>query len=236
MSNQEIIIPEMVRFETLTKIIIGYLKVQADKEPKSYSEVAKIAKVSKDNVRRNTNFLVSIGVLEGERGQHKLTPMGKKYAQALDWGKLDEANRILRELLVDKELIQRILGFVDINQPVEKEELLRQIAVIAGVPNASRFRTGIKACIDMLVTSGLVDEDPNKNTYSRTREHEVSREKRTLEEYIEARKPMREIIEPKISKERFAIPITISFTIDNQTSEENLKKLLRAIREVFQEE
>jgi hypothetical protein len=42
---EEIVIPQMIGFDKIVKIIIGYLKVGATEEPKSYAEVASISKI-----------------------------------------------------------------------------------------------------------------------------------------------------------------------------------------------
>jgi len=219
----------MIGFEILNKIMVGYLKVQADKEPKSYSEVAGVSKVAENNVILNAKFLSYIGILEGERGQFKLTPDGKRYAQALDWGKLEEANSVLKEVLKDKALTRRTLGFVDINKPVSKEDLVGQIAIIAGVPKEPRFNTGIKAFVDMLMSSGLIKEDTEGKLST---EKPVEPMKAKTEEEITS-KPEEKSIEVLVGEKRMSFPITLSFSIDNQTNEENLRKLLKVIKEVF---
>ena len=64
-----------------------------------------VANVARNTVTINGRFLRSIGIIEGGRGRYKLTPQGTKYAQSLDWGKLDEANKLLREILKDKPVV-----------------------------------------------------------------------------------------------------------------------------------
>jgi hypothetical protein len=216
----------------LTKVIIGYLKAQAINEPKSYSDISKISNVSAGNVRLNGSFLVSIGILEGQRGDYKLTAEGRKYAQALDWGRFEEANYVLRELLKATKLMQAVTGFIDINKPVDKEDLISQIAVIAGVSKESRLKTGTKAYVDMLITCGLLKEDAEGKIYP-GKYLEPSEQKTSTEMYL----PETPIKAEKTRAEtRFAVPITLSFVIDNQTDEERLRKLLKVIKEVFSEE
>ena len=235
-SEEEIIVPQMVSFEVLTKIIIGYLKIGADKEEKPHSEVAAVSKVSRGNVARNARFFRSIGIIEGRRGRFRLTPEGTQYAQSLDWGRLDEANKLLREILKDKPLVKRVLGFVDINQPVNAEALVSQIAIIAEVSRQPRYVTGIRGFVDMLVTSGLLEESaegklvPGKPSKV---PRIIPEEKRGIEAYPEIEEPSVVAIE---SPRRISFPVSLNFNIDNDIDIENLKKILKTIKEVFSED
>ena len=228
MSNEEIEIPEMIGFDKIIKIIIAYLKVGAAEEPKGYSEVASIAKVAVGNVRRNAKFLEYIGILEGERGSYKLTEEGKMYAQALDWGKLGEANSILGRKLKDNALARRAVGFVDINQPVTKDDLVAQIALISGKPRQSRYITGIRGFIEMLVTSGLLKSDAGGNLTVIKEEIEGLEEAAPLPSTFKISRPTRK-------REIARLPITLSINIDEKTDVEKLKEVLKAVREIFSE-
>lgn len=229
-SEEEIVVPQMVSFELLTKIIIGYLKVGGDKEGKTAKEVAPVAKVSRDNVARNARFFRSIGILDGTRGRFSLTADGAQYAKSLDWGRLDEANRLLRELLKDKPLAKRVLGFVDINQPVTRDALVAQIAIIAGVSRAPRYETGIRGFVDMLVTSDLLEESAEGSlTSGKPAERRFPEEKKPKEVYPE---PTLTIEPPK----PITFPISLNFNIDNETDTEHLKRILKAIKEVLAED
>jgi hypothetical protein len=234
-SEEELIVPSMAGFEILTKIMIAYLKVGADKEPKTRDDVATVASVSTTTISLNSKFLKSIGVIDGSRGRYKLTPIGTQYAQALDWGRLNEANNLLRELLKDKPITNRTIGYVDINKPVKKETLVGQIAIIAGVRREQRFETGIRGFVDMLVTSGLLEEDKEGNLVTgKTLKKEPpslrpSEETERLPYLVPGAVPF----EPE---QRMAFPITLNFSISDETNVENLKKILKAIKEVFLEE
>jgi len=232
-SEEEIVVPQMVGFEGLTKIIIGYLKVGADKEEKTTSEVGAVANIARANIARNGRFFCSIGVLEGGRGRYKLTPEGTNYAQSLDWGKLDEANKLLREILKGRPLVKRTLGFVDINEPVDRESLVAQIAIIAGVSRQPRYETGIRGFVDMLVTSGLLEESAEGKLVP-AKPSKVSRiiPEGKRETYPRIEEPSVVAIE---SPRGISFPVSLNFNIDNNTNIENLKKILETIKEVFSE-
>ena len=228
-STEDIVVPKMIGFNKLTKIIIAYLKVGGDKAPKGSSEVASMAKVAERNVSRNTKFLEYIGILEGSRGNFKLTENGKRYAQALDWGKLGEANSILMKTLTSNRLTMNAVSFVDMHQPVSKDDLVSQIALISEKPKKSQYITGIRGFIDMLVTSGLLESDAGGNLT-------ISKEKK--EETMEAvvSRPSKFYI-PHPSKLAITpLPITLSIKIDDKTDIDKLKEILNVIKDVFQNE
>lgn len=224
MSVETIVIPQMVGFDKLVKIIIAYLKVGADKEPKSYSEAAPVAGTSANTVRLNGKFFEYIGMLEGERGSFKLTERGKKYAQALDWGKLAEANSILNQLLKDNLLAKRALSYVDIHQPVLKDDLVSQIAIISGKPKENRYVTGIRGFVDMLVTSGLLESDSSGNLT-------VIKDKK--EEIVETRQPSSFTLSPTAESPLISLPVTLTINIDEKTDINKLREVLKVIKEIL---
>lgn len=226
MSAEEIVVPQMVGFDKLIKIVIAYLKVGAADEPRSYSDVSAVASISTTTVGLNAKFFEYIGMLEGARGSYKLTARGKKYAQALDWGKLAEANSVMKELLKDNVLTKRALGYVDIRQLVTKDDLVSQIAIISGKPREDRYITGIRGFVDMLVTSGLLESDSSGNLT-------ISKEKR--EELVEAPQPSPIAVPSTVKPPTISLPITLAISIDEKTDIDKLRELLRTIKEIFSE-
>lgn len=228
-------VPQMVGFEVLTKIIIAYSKIGGDKEEKSYQEIATVASVAANNVRLNLKFLNSIGILEGSRGKYKLTSEGAQYARALDWGKLNEANKILRDILRDKSIVERTIGYVSINKPVDKETLVGQIAVIAAKRKTARFVTGIRGFVDMLATSGLLEETEGKYVTGKTIEEKPFPKEPSDKKLRKFLGKIPEIPSVPKTKQELALPITLNFNISDETNVENLKKILQVIKEIFSE-
>ena len=222
-NKERMLVPQMIGLEKLTKIIVAYLKAGADDQEISYNYVSNLSNVSIGNVRRNTPFFEYIGLLEGTRGKFKLTDAGKAYAQALDWGRIKDANKTLRKKIRDNDLIKRIRGYVSINRPVEKDNLVSKIANIVGVVKSSRYKTGINGLVDMLVSSNLLKED-NKG-YLIPAKFPIIKEEIVIQ-------PLEEKIEiPKIN-----VPISIKINLDgNNITKESLKKLLKDIKESLAE-
>jgi hypothetical protein len=227
LSIEEIIVPQMIGFDRLVKIIIGYLKVGAAEGPKSYSEVAKVSSVAANNVGLNAKFFEYIGMLEGDKANYRLTEKGKQYAQALDWGKLAEANSTLKEVLKENALAKKALAYVDINQPVKRDDLVSQIAIIADKPKKGRYITGIQGFVEMLVTSGLLQSDSIGILTA-------SKEKR--EELGETYLPSSLEVHRATSSSAISLPMTLSINVDDKTDVVKLKEVLKAIKEIFSEQ
>ncbi len=234
-TENQVIVPVMVGFELLNQIILGYLKIGADVESKSASDVSAITSVSEANISRNSKFLISIGVIDGARGHYTLTLLGTKYAQALDWGKLNDANRFLKQLLQDKPITQRTLAYVDIRKSVDKETLVAQIAIIAGLRRAVRYETGIRGFIDMLVTSGLLEEEKNGDLVisKQSKKQTTYKEEFDKVKIIFDKPQIKNFIPPK---KRVSFPINLSFNINDNIDVNNLRKILKVIKEVLLEE
>jgi hypothetical protein len=213
----------MIGLDLLQKIIIAYFKAGGDKVEKSNEEIAQISGVSQNNISSNNKFFASIGLLEGSRGAYKLTQGGAEYAKALDWGRLNEAQAVLRRTIKDKTLVVRTIGYVDLNKPVNKDDLVGKIANTAGVKNEPRFSVGIRAFVELLILSGLLAEDKDGNV--------IAAEKDFIGESI----PLKRIVEIPQEEEdaQNVFPVNITIAIDNNTDIEKLKSMLKAIREVL---
>lgn len=215
-------VPEMLGFDSLTRIIVGYLKSGASGKEVSYEDVANVSGISATNVRRNAPFFAQIDLLEGSRGRYKLTDAGHDYTQALDWGRIKDASSILQKTLKDNDLIAPILAYVDINKPVTREDLRSRIAIIAGVSSASRFKTGINSLIELILTSNLLIEDEKGNI-------STSDDKRISEE---TRIPISTVSIPVV-EEKVSTPVPISIVINldaDSLDEESLRKIISIVK------
>ena len=82
MTNETaIIVPQMVNLDSLTKIIVAYEKAGGGQKEVSSKEVAEISGLDPNSVGLNNKFFVSIGLLEGKKGEYKLTHEGLEYAR-----------------------------------------------------------------------------------------------------------------------------------------------------------
>jgi len=227
--EERMCIPEYLSFDRLNLILIAYLKAGADKKGVSYRDASVRSGVPHTIISGNNKFFVYSGFLiEEGKGVFRLTERGTKYAQLLDWGRLEEAKSELRLLLTECSLTKIVLDYVTLNKEVPRDDLGRKIGSIAGVSKAKRFTVGINAIIDMLVFSGLLFEENNML-------------KRGVEE-IEFPKVMplppsedRRVYEfPGLilkKPKEVSVPISLTLNISDATDIQKLREILRVIKE-----
>ena len=228
MSESRLRVPQMLGLEALTRVIVAYIIAGADEKEVDYETVSQLSGVASDNIRRNASFYEFIGLLEGGRGKYRLTELGKLYAQALNWGRIKDAATFLRKGIRDNDLVSRTLGYIDLNEPVTKDDLISRIAMIANVTNATRYRTGINGFIDMLISVELLKEDEKGNIVS-------SKPSPTEVEMELGPVKFEDEFEKKPTK--FEVPISITLNIDvKDLDAETLKQLLKTIKEALTEQ
>jgi hypothetical protein len=226
--EEKVYIPEAVTFETLNRILKAYLRAGAYEKPVSYKDAANRSGVHPTVVSSNNKFLVSSGFLtEGGRGTFKLSEKATRYVQLLDWEKMEEAKEPLKELLPESPFVKQILDYVNINKKVTKEDLMTKIISILGLPKKSRYTAGVNSLFEMLTFSGLLQEEDG--TYSSGKQLATSEKLPTIT------KPIDLPSSATVVAKKPTIPITVSLMIDEKTDVEQLKKVLRALREVLQE-
>jgi len=218
----------MLGLEALTRVIVAYLKAGANEKEIDYESVSQIAGIAAKNIGRNASFFVFICLLEGSRGKFKLTELGKSYSQALNWGRIKDANTLLRKGIQDNELVSKTLGYVDLNEPVLKDDLVSRVAIIANTPNYTRYRTGINGFIDLLLSVELLKEEENGNIVpSKTSIMDIELESEPIkfEEKIESEPP------------KFEVPFNISLNLDvTNLDPDSLKLMIKAIKEALTEQ
>lgn len=233
-------IPEGVSFDKLNRILIAYLKAGADKKAVSYMDASIRSGIRNTMVSRNNKFLLYAGFLSRAKRRLKLTEQGVKYAQLMDWGRLDEAKDQLAEILKKCPLIEIVLDYVTINNEVTRDDLRRKIGAVAEVSKSIRFTIGINALIDMLAFSGLLQE--KDGMYRRGEEIQtvsivgptgVEREKmRPVTPSAFGTFGELEIAKPK----EVSIPISLTVNVTDITDIQKLRKILKVIKEELVEE
>ncbi len=225
---EEIAVPEQIGWDALTKILVAYLKAGGEKEKVSGQAVQQISNVSQGNISVNNKFFVSLGLLEGETGQYKLTEAGVKYTKALDWGRIDEAKTVLAQTIKDKPLVKRTLSYVDLNKPVTEDDLVAKIATIAGVTKESRFSTGIRGFVDMLSTSGLLHEDSEGRIT-------ISKKDIAEQDLLTDKRTVATTATESSKRTSIAFPVTFTINVDQGTDVAKVKAVVKAIREALSE-
>lgn len=229
-------IPEGVSFDKLNLMLIAYLKAGADQKPVNYKDASVRSGIRPSDVSRNNKFFVYAGFLEEEkRGVLGLTEEGAKYAQLMDWGRLEEAKKQLNRIISRCSLVDIITAYVKIKGEVTREDLRKKIGSDIGVSKASRFKVGINALLDMLVFSELIVEDHNM-LRSGVEEFEIeeipveTKEERLLK-VTPSHLRKRELASFLTKPEGVSFPISLTVNVDEKTDVEKLREILRAIKE-----
>lgn len=148
-------VPKGVSRETLLDIVAGWDDAGAAEEPVRTATVAEGLGLA-DSVSRQTRFLESLGVLEADGQQHRLTDAGAELGAARADGDTAATVEALRSLLSRWSLsdrLERALG----------SESLSEAAVVAELADAvdespeGRVRTGLTTLLDCYVWTGLVE-------------------------------------------------------------------------------
>ena len=236
-SKERMCIPEQINFDKLNRILISYLKAGANEKAVSYRDASIRSGIVHTYVSANNKFFVYAGFLEeAQRGRFRLTERGAKYAQLLDWGRLDESKDQLREILGECWLVNTVLDYVSINKEATRDDLSRMIGSQASVSRAGRFLRGINAFIDMLVFSGLLQEEDELLKKGEEKEAaplpptiSIKEKKRAI---TTKPSPFGTFGRPK----EVSIPISLTVNVTDTTDIQKLRDILKAIKEELLEE
>ena len=140
----------------VNKIIKGYAELN---KPSSIAAISKAVGMSPTTVSRNSNFLISIGVIEP--GAKKApTEIGKRLGMALMHEAEDEVKQTLFEIVAETEFLKNLVGAVRIRKGMDDSTLKSHIAYSADAKKNSYTTAGAGTIAEILKLSGhLKDED-----------------------------------------------------------------------------
>jgi hypothetical protein len=225
-------VPEYLSYDSLNRILIAYLKSGADKKAVSYRDASIRSGIHYTRVSGNNKFFVYAGFLTEEgKGSFKLTENGSKYAQLLDWGRLDEAKEPLIAILKECSLVNIIVDYITINEKVTRDDFRMKIGSIANISRAKRYVAGINALVDMLIFSGLITEEDG--TIRKGEQVEYPVEAKVQEKRAPSAPTFGGLEKPTIlaKPKEINVPISLSIDISAVDDVEKLREILRAIRE-----
>jgi hypothetical protein len=205
-------------FHSLVEIIQSYLNAGADGRYVSDEEIANEVtkktnhKMHPGTVSKNTPFLLSLGLIEGRKKHFRLAPMGIKLAKSL----VDQpqvAPSIFADAIRNEPLVSQTLAFVTTDVP--EEVLMKKIIENTDLRIIKNRKTPARAVIDMLAYARLLD----KNFDSGTGKIMIS---------VSGKSPQ--------TKPAASVAINVTINVDANTDREQLKSIIRTIREVLAEE
>jgi hypothetical protein len=142
-------------YEDLANIIVAYGTRDEASNP---GDVSKLDIVHQSSVSRNNAFLISIGILAGDREKF-VTEQGRALALALARKDRSAIQRKWRELVSRDEFMQNVLSAVKLREGIFPSTLQAYIAHYAGQPRNKPVMTGASAIIGILKAAGLLREE-----------------------------------------------------------------------------
>lgn len=142
-------------YEDLANIIVAYGTRDEASNP---GDVSKLDIVHQSSVSRNNAFLISVGILAGDREKF-VTEKGRALALALARKDRSAIQRKWRELVSREEFMQNVLSAVKLREGIFPSTLQAYIAHYAGQPRNKPVMTGASAIIGILKAAGLLREE-----------------------------------------------------------------------------
>ncbi len=137
----------------LKRIIRAYGAVQDEDSP-TVEAVAKLAGMLRPVVSGNNNFLREIGVLLPEK--NKLTELGARLAMGLGTENESLLSQTLQDLIRTNPILSQFVNLIRARGSMKVELLKAEIALAGGLNDKSRQLPFIKAIVDLLQESKLI--------------------------------------------------------------------------------
>ena len=228
-------IPKRVGLDDIKDILKAYYVEGAHNEPVSTPAVEDTAQLP-DRVGRQTEFLEEVGLLKKDGQKRKLTDAGEEIAEALMGGGEEQAKVRMRELFTDWEFTSKIQGFVQMQGPVEENQLIEYIKANAKSDDDRGKNTLINALLwaDILNESddGLYSvAQPTSPKGEETEPQEPSEESETASKKDEKADGSHFRDERHGATRESGIDIEFNFTTDDDPVE--IKKVIKAARKAL---
>jgi len=156
----ELVIPK-TSLEIMKKVVRAYYLTHSDNGV-TVREVHQNTGYVESQINKSNKFLLVINILEKINSKFKLTKDGYQYAKLQRDKKIDDANRILYQLIKSYEAINLITNYVEIQETATYDELVTRIAEVSSSDiDIKDHKTGINCLIEILVESKILIQDEN---------------------------------------------------------------------------
>lgn len=137
----------------LKRIVRAYAAVENEDSP-TVEAVARLAGMPRPVVSGNNNLLREIGVLLPDR--NKLTELGTRLAMGLGMDNDSLVSEALQELIRTNQTLNQFVNLVRARGSMKVDLLKGEIALAGGLNDKSRQMPFIKAVVDLLQESRLI--------------------------------------------------------------------------------
>lgn len=215
------LIPNRTSMKQLNDLLIGFFLADAHQKPVATLDASERSGVRYDLATRQIKFLCNAGFLAKEGGNYRLTQDAARYAQLLDWKKVNEAQEPLARIMGENEFAERVIHYVRVAGPVSKEDVINRVGVISKSRNTSGHRRGAEAFTDLLIFSGLLRDTEGQITIGNDRDRPPT------DIPIEIKVPVRNQETPKETR----ITLSVVLNLDSQLEPEKLRELIAVVKE-----
>lgn len=149
-------------WESLKKIIRAYHAV-SDTETPTVEQVAQIAGLQRPVVSGSNNFLRSAGILQ--EGANKLTPVATRFATGLGINNQALVTGALQEIVRSQAGLSYLVNMLKARSSMPMDAFRGEIVLLTGLDEKSRNLQFLKAIVDMLQESGMVEVQKDEIRY-----------------------------------------------------------------------
>jgi hypothetical protein len=154
---EEISLPSSSRGE-LEKIIKGYGHVGKEVD---LDTLSKLTAIGRTTISANNPFLSQVGIITGGK-KKQITESGKKLARAFEHNIQEQISTSWREVVRSNEFLSNVVSTIRIKGGMTPEDVMGHILFASGAKNTQPNRTGAKTVAELLILSGLVEENNGK--------------------------------------------------------------------------
>jgi hypothetical protein len=168
---EEISLPSSSRGE-LEKIIKGYGHVGKEVDLETLS---KLTAIGRTTISPNNQFLTQVGIIAGGK-KKQITEPGRKLSRALDHNIEEQISTSWREVIRGNEFLSNVISTIRIKGGMTPDDVMGHILFASGAKNTKGNRTGAKTVTDLLILSGLVEENNGKLRVATPTPHAITPE------------------------------------------------------------
>ena len=235
MTSEEVLeLPLKLSKEKYDKVIIALYSLNAHEKQVNRRTIAEITDIHADNISRSITFLMSIKVLEKKDKDVMLTKDGEDYARNLLMKNDEEAQSIFKELIENSTLTGKIKSYLKVNYESNEEELKNKILDFSKKKITSDNKNGASTFYDMLLYSGLLVFENDSIKLSSSKSLPVVRvPTKSVSRQIKSTtaQPKKDVTEVEYQENT----IVLSFNIDSSLEEEEIIRIIKAIRKGLRE-
>lgn len=153
-----------------------------------------------------------------------MTEIGEKYAQSISWNLENETQNYLSNILMDYVLTKKVISYLKDQKNVTRDELIKRIGIFTNNKMSSYVTNSANTYIELLIFAEIIIDQGEELILN---ENIGKKEKVEIKVEESMEYTTKSIIN---SKEEFFPNINVTFQINSNFTEEEIVRLIKAIR------